>query len=98
GAFRFPGFYYSKVVHPLAVNLRHLLLGVTRPSHLLRRKRSVEPGHLRAAERDVRCAGVVLEVCSLFCTWDRHDVRTSVQEPGKRDLSRGRSLLLGQLA
>src|SRR5437870_3463842 len=54
----------------LAVNRRHLLLGVTRPRHILGRKRCVEPGHLLAAERHGHCADVVLEVCSFLGTGD----------------------------
>ena len=34
----------------LAVNRRHLLLGITRPGHILWRERRVEPGHLLVAE------------------------------------------------
>jgi hypothetical protein len=40
----------------LAVHLRHLLLVVARPGHLLQRERRVELGHLPRAERHGRAA------------------------------------------
>src|SRR6266566_9083422 len=84
--------------HSLAVHRRHLLLRVTRPGHILRRERRVEPRHLFGAERKVCRADVFFEVLPSLGAGDRDDVRALVQQPGKRDLSRACPLLLSRLA
>src|SRR5438477_3379788 len=47
-----------------AVDLRHLLLAVARPGHVLGAKRRVERGRLLGGQRDGRGAHVLLEVAA----------------------------------
>src|SRR5207248_8523056 len=83
---------------PLAVHLRHLLLAVARPGHLLRRKRRVERDHLVRHQSHIGRGDVLLEVLPSLRTGNRHDVWAFVQQPGERDLPWGYSLARRQLA
>ncbi len=78
-----------------AIHHRHLLFIVARAGDLLGRKRRVERRHLLGIERHVRPADVLLEIAPMLCAGDRHDVRTLVQEPRERDLSRRAALPIG---
>src|SRR2546430_9146973 len=68
----------SEAARRLTVDLRHLLLAVARPGHLLRRKRRVERGHLVRHEPHIGRGDVLLEVLPSLRAGNRHDVRAFV--------------------
>src|SRR2546422_1236514 len=81
-----------------AVHLRHLLLVVPGPGHLVRAQGRVECRQVRGGERHGYRADVLLDMAPPLAAGNRHDVRALVQQPGERDLTRRHALLRGQLA